>query len=155
MMHPLTPGLDKLAEQLADESMNIEIPDPMLVDLGPADLASLVARTANSYGRAARLAGMARAEAKRAKARYDYVLKRNRVGNNDAEREAHALAVAEEEHTLWTDAEQVAAVADGIESAARVASESARKILDKIESLGMAAAREQAGAYREGDFAPY
>jgi hypothetical protein len=154
-MHPLTPGLDKLAEQLADESMSIEIPDPLLIDLSPTDLASLVARTANAYGRATRLAGMAKAEAKRAKARFDYVNKRNRKGNNDAEREANALTVAEEEYTLWVDAEQVSAVAEGVESAARVASESARKLLDKIESLGMAAAREAAGTYQERDYSPY
>lgn len=98
---------------------------------------------------------MARAEAKRAKGKYEFKVKRNRVGNNDAERAASAAEAAEQEHNDWLEAEQIAVIAESVEDAARVASESARKLLDKIEQLGWAAAREAHGAYQDSDFRPY
>jgi hypothetical protein len=42
----------------------IEIPETDVVDLGIEKIASLVARTSNVYGRAARFAGIARAQYK-------------------------------------------------------------------------------------------
>lgn len=146
---------DQIAKALAEEVVQIVIPDPLVIDLGPLDVASLVARSSNSYGAAIRLAGMARVEAKKAKGKYEMVVKRNRHGSNDAERSANAAEAAEADRLAWMDAEEVAVMAECAESAARVASESARKLLDKIEQLGLAAAREAAGAYRDADFQPY
>jgi hypothetical protein len=149
-------SMDALAKAIAEESLTVEIPDPLVIDLSPADIASLVARSSNAFGRAARLAGMARAEAKRAKGRYEQKLRVSRQeGKNDYERAANAAEVTADELETWLDAEEIATVAESVEDAARVASESARKLLDKIESLGWAAAREQRGAYQEKDFQPY
>lgn len=148
-------NLNDLVKQIKDDSLHIQIPDPLVIDLSPADIASLVARTSNAYGRAVRTSGLARAEAKRAKGRYEQRLKRSRIGKNDYERSAAAAEATEDEHEAWLEAEQVATVAESVENAARVASESARKLLDKIESLGWAAARETHGAFQESDFRPY
>jgi hypothetical protein len=147
---------EQIIAELLDTVGVVEIPDPLVIDLSPADIASLVAKSSNAYGRAVRNAGIARAEAKRAKGRYEQKLKRSRSeGKNDYERAAFAAEVTEEMHTAWLDADYVATVAEAVEDAARVASESARKLLDKIESLGMAAAREAHGAYKDSDFQPY
>ena len=72
----------------------IEIPDANYIDLTINDLASLVARSSNVYGRAARFAGIARAQYKLLEARYKRVYKANRVGKNEAEREAAAITAA-------------------------------------------------------------
>lgn len=151
----LSPGLDALADQVADQALRIEIPDPAVVDLGPIDLASLVARTANMYGRSARLAGMARAEAKLAKGRFDRKYKQSRVrGRNDTERDANAMAECDDEHQIWTMADAIATVAESIEAAARIASESSRKLLGQQETMFRASERETRGAYAEEDFRP-
>lgn len=139
----LSPGLDVLAKSLLDASLKVELPDPGAVDLPPEDLASLVARTANAYMRASRLAGMCRAEAKISKGRFERKYKQNRQGKNDFEREAFAMGEAADEHEAWTQAEAVAEVADGVEAAARVASESARKLLDRLQDWRFADARVQ------------
>ena len=149
-------SLGEIAKQIADTSLTVDIPDPLVIDLSPADIASLVARSSNAYGRATRLAGLARAEAKRAKGRYEQKLRRSRlIGKNDYERTANAAEATEAEHDAWLEADHVATICESVEDACRVASESSRKLLDKIEALGMAAARELRGAYREDDFTPY
>jgi hypothetical protein len=151
----LSPGLAELAKQIADTSLQIEIPDPEFVDLGPMKLASLVARSSNAYGRCARLAGMARAEAKLAKGRYDRKYKASRKGSNDTERDAVGMEAAADEHSVWVQAEAVATVAESVEAAARIASESARKLLGQQESMLMATGRERRGAYQDSDFASW
>lgn len=151
----LSPGLDALAEQIADTSLLVEIPDPEVIDLGPMRLASLVARASNAYGRAARLAGLARAEAKLAKGRYDRKYKASRKGANDTERDAHGMEAAADEHAVWIQAEAVATVAESVEAGARIASESARKLLGQAESMFMASGRERRGAYLEGDYSSW
>lgn len=152
----LSPGLEALAAQVADTSLHIEIPDPESIDLGPAQLASLVARSSNAYGRAARLAGMARAEAKLAKGRFDRKYKQSRTqGNNDTQREARAMAMCEEEHVVWIQAEAIATVAESVESGARIASESARKLLGQQENMMTASGRESRGAYQDSDYSSW
>lgn len=126
----------------ANNPYTIQLPENYTVDLPLEELASLVARTANSYGRAARAAGIARAQAKLAKGRFEKNYKRNRVGKNDSEREATAMTACADDHTVWTMAEAIAAVADGIESGSRVASESIRKIYGSAEAQYRANARE-------------
>jgi hypothetical protein len=42
-----------------------------------------------------------------------------------------------------------------MEGAARIASESARKLLDKLQSMQMASSREEKGSYLESDFSTY
>jgi hypothetical protein len=151
----VSPSPEAISEALADEALRIEIPDPAVVDLTAADLSSLVARTANAYGQISRLAGMARAEAKLAKGRYDRSYKLNREGRNDFEREAKATALSAEAHEHWLQAEAVAEVAESAESAARIASESARKLLGSLGEMAAAEGRGRAGSFEEKDFRPY
>lgn len=133
----------------------IELPTAYTVDRTLEEIASLVARTANAYGRCARFAGMARAEYKIAKGRYDRKFKRARTGKNDAERDSAAMELCANEHTAMVTAEAVAELADSYEGAARIASESIRKIFDKAQAMAIAQSREEKGQYRDTDFAPY
>lgn len=130
----------------------VELPDAQTVDLSMEELASLVARTANAYGRIARFSGMANAEYKLAKGRYDRKYKRSRVGRNDAERDKAAMDECEEEHLAMTVAEAIKDLADSLEHAARVASESSRKIYGQAQSMMMAQNRESHGTYKDSDF---
>lgn len=130
----------------------IELPEAHVVDLTLEDLASLIARSSNSYGRLARFAGMARAEAKMARGRYERKFKRARAGRNEAERTANAMDNAVLEHTAMVTAEAVAEMADAMEGAARVASESSRKIYSHILQARSAEGREAKGSFQEKDF---
>lgn len=133
----------------------IDIPEVDFVDLNIADLASLVARSSNVYGRVTRFAGMARAHYKLCEGRYKKVYKSNRVGKNEAEREANALEAAEAEYTAMVAAESVVYLAESLESAARISSESARKLIDKAHAMQIAASREEKGSYLDSDFNTY
>lgn len=124
----------------------VQLPDTDAIDLPLEVIASFVARSSNNYARIARFAGIARAEAKLAKGRYERKFKRLRVdGRNDKEREANALEACTVEHIAMTNAEAVAAIADALENAARIASESSRKLLDKAEAMMMGTVRESRG----------
>lgn len=138
-----------------DQTYLVILPDPDHVDAPLEELASLVARTSNAYGRIARFAGMAKAEAKLAKGRFDRKYKRSKVGNNEAERERVAIEACEEEHVAMTVAEAISDMADQVEHAARVASESARKMYDKASAMNYAQRREDHGYYQDKDFKPY
>jgi len=133
----------------------ITIPDVDTLDLGIHEMASLVARTSNVYGRVARLAGMARAQYKLIEGTYKKVYKANRVGKNEAEREANALEAAESEYTALITAEAIVNLAESMELAARIASESSRKLIDKIQSMQVASSREEKGYYSDKDFNTY
>jgi hypothetical protein len=133
----------------------IEIPETDIVDLGIEKIASLVARTSNVYGRAARFAGMSRAQYKILEGRYKKVYKSNRVGKNEAEREATAMDAAEDEYFALVTCEAIVSLAEAMEASARIASESARKIMDKVQSMQVAAYREEKGSYLESDFSTY
>jgi len=133
----------------------ITIPDVDTLDLGLHEMASLVARTSNVYGRVTRLAGMARAQYKLIEGSYKKVYKANRVGKNEAEREANALEAAENEYTALITAEAVVNLTESMEAAARIASESARKLIDKIQSMQVASSREEKGYFNEKDFQTY
>lgn len=130
----------------------IELPVAYAADLPLEELSSLVARSSNVYGKAARFAGMARAEAKLARGRFERKYKRSKVGRNDSEREQNAMTTAADEHLAWTLAEAVAELADSLEASARVASESVRKIYTSAENQQRAANREAKGTLREEDF---
>lgn len=133
----------------------VEIPESDVIDLGLDKIASLVARTSNVYGRAARFAGIARAQYKIIEGNYKKVYKSNRVGKNEAEREASAILAAEEEYTALVTCDAIVSLAESLESSARIASESARKLMDKIQSMQIASFREEKGAYMESDFSTY
>lgn len=154
----LKPQLREIVELMRDPKNNeyvVELPDPDTIDAPLEELASLVARTSNAYGRIARLAGMAKAEHKLAKGRYERKFKKSRVGANEAERDKNGMEACEEEHISMTVAEAISNAADDMEQAARVASESARKMYDKVNSMNFAQRREDHGTFRDNDFQPY
>lgn len=155
----LGPQLKEIIDAYADSGNAskyfVEIPESDTVDLGFDHIASLVARTSNVYGRAARFAGIARAQYKILEGSYKRVYKANRVGKNEAEREATAMEAAEAEYTALTTCEAIVSLAESIESSARIASESARKLMDKMQSMQVASFREEKGSYRESDFSIY
>lgn len=133
----------------------VEIPEVDIIDLGIDTIASLVARTSNVYGRAARFAGMARAQYKIIEGNYKRVYKSNRIGKNEAEREASAMEAAESQYTEMITCEAIVSLAEAMETSARIASESARKLMDKMQSMQVAAFREEKGSYLESDFSTY
>jgi hypothetical protein len=82
------PQIEEIISAYTTDSTNslyfVSIPDVDTLDLGIHEMASLVARTSNVYGRVARLAGMARAQYKLIEGSYKKVYKANRVGKNEA-----------------------------------------------------------------------
>jgi hypothetical protein len=147
------PILVEIVEELAGNDKNIiYIPDSEEIDYDHNTLASLVAKTSNNYGRLARYAGIARAEYKLAKGSFDRKYKQFKVGKNEDEREANAMKNCHEEHDAMIRAEAIAELAEGFEQAARIASESARKLYDKKANMHQAYKREESGSYREVDF---
>ena len=155
----LNPQLEELIKTFSSkeetEKYYIEIPDANYVDLTMADIASLVARSSNVYGRAARFAGIARAQFKLLEAQYKRVYKTNRIGKNEAEREAAAAAAADEQYIALAAIEAVVQLAESMELAARISSESARKLMDKIQSMQIAVSREEKGYFSEADFSNF
>jgi len=133
----------------------VNIPEVDSIDMTMSDLASLVARTSNVYGRVTRFAGMARAHYKLCEGKYKKIYKSNRTGRNEAEREANALEAAEEQYTAMVTAESIVQLAESMEGAARIASESSRKLLDKAQSMQVASSREEKGNYLDSDFSTY
>ena len=133
----------------------VEIPEVDVIDLGIDQIASLVARTSNVYGRAARFAGIARAQYKILEGSYKKKYKANKVGRNEDEREAAAMNAAEDEYAAFVTCEAVVELAESIETAARIASESARKLMDKMQAMQIAAHREERGSYLDSDFSTY
>jgi len=119
-------------EGLNSSEWAIQIPDPNSIDLTIHDLGSLVAQTANHYGRMARLAGIAQAQLKLSDAKYKRSFKSSKVGKNEDEREKNAIQAAHLEHLDLAIVEGAADIANALERSARVASESARKIYDKV-----------------------
>ena len=155
----VTPQLQELINAISSqEELNkyyVEIPDPNYVDLTMNDIASLVARSSNVYGTTARFAGIARAQYKLLEARYKRVYKANRIGKNEAEREAAAAAAADSEYMALSSVEALVQIAESMELAARIASESARKLMDKMQAMQIASAREEKGFFSEKDFSLY
>lgn len=133
----------------------VEIPEVDVIDLGIDRIASLVARTSNVYGRAARFSGMARAQYKLIEGEYKKVYKANRIGKNDAEREAAAMTAAESQYSALVTCESIVHLAESLETSARIASESARKLMDKMQAMQVAAVREDKGFFSEQDFDTY
>jgi len=155
----LNPQLQEIVKAFANskdlDKYYIEIPDANYVDLTINDLASLVARASNVYGRAARFAGIARAQYKLLEGKYKKVYKASRVGKNEAEREASAIAAAEKEYMALTAVEAVVQLAESMEAAARISSESARKLMDKVQTMQVATSREDKGFFSEKDFSTF
>jgi hypothetical protein len=65
------------------------------------------------------------------------------------------MNAAEEEYAAFVTCEAVVELAESIETSARIASESARKLMDKMQSMQIAAHREERGSYLDSDFSTY
>jgi len=155
----LNPQLEELVKTFSSkeetEKYYVEIPDTNYVDLTISDIASLVARSSNVYGRAARFAGIARAQYKLLEAQYKRIYKANRIGKNEAEREAAAAAAADDQYMALSAVEAIVQLAESMELAARISSESARKLMDKMQSMQVATARGEKGYFSEQDFSTF
>jgi hypothetical protein len=155
----LNPQLEELvltfSDPIALEKYYVEIPDTNYIDLTLNDLGSLVARSSNVYGRAARFAGIARAQYKLLEAQYKRVYKANRIGKNEAEREAAAAAAANNQYTALAAVEAIVQLAESMELAARISSESSRKLMDKVQTMQIASSREEKGFLLERDFSTF
>lgn len=155
----LNPQLEELVKTFSSkeetEKYYVEIPDTNYVDLTISDIASLVARSSNVYGRAARFAGIARAQYKLLEAQYKRIYKANRIGKNEAEREAAAAAAADDQYMALSAVEAIVQLAESMELAARISSESARKLMDKMQSMQVAMARGEKGYFSEQDFSTF
>lgn len=135
-----------------DSKYRVELPEQNLIDMPIDTIASYVARSSNAYTRISRFAGIARAEQKLAKGSFERKYKQSRHGRNEAERDANAMTEAEQEHLAMTLADAIAELAESFENAARIASESSRKLLDKAHYIRQANDREEKGYYVESDF---
>lgn len=146
--------LDDINAEPGKRYYQIEIPDADTISTHSIQqMGSYVARTSNAYQRLAEFSAKAGAEYKLAKGRYERKYKQHRSdGANAEERTANAMEACEEEHLAMTVADAIREFADHIETAARIASESARKIYDKQVAMYMGSSREQHGNYQDGDF---
>jgi hypothetical protein len=151
----LGPELSQIVQMMADEnsatSPFVTIPVSENIDLSPQDIANLVARASNAYVRASRLNGIARAELKLAEGDYKRKLKQSMgTGKNKEERESNALAAAASQHAVYITLEALVELSQSAENSARIASESARKLLDKVSNMAMGQVRESRGHYTDG-----
>lgn len=135
---------DSLADQLAlatqevvamlseSQSLLIKLPDPSSVDLTMQELGALVVQTSNNYAQIARISGILSASAKIERGKFQRAYKSApRIGSNDAARESGVWLSTSDLHKQSIDVEALATIADKLETAARIASESARKIYDR------------------------
>lgn len=115
------------------QSCYIQIPTGDDSELSVSELANYVARTSNNYSVASRLSGAAQSVEKRAEGLFKLKYKQGLAlpAKNADEREAQAYSNAEKEYQDYIEASALVELAKSMESAARIASESARKLLDK------------------------
>lgn len=130
----------------------IELPQADSIDFTAEELASLVARTSNNYGRVCWLAGKANAGYRLAEGRYKQKFRTSQVGKNEAERQANAMAAAGDEYRALTIIEATVEMVSKMELAARIASESARKLFTAVENMQIAQSRENKGRFKDSDF---
>lgn len=130
------------------QSCFVEIPEAKDAELSIEELRNYVARTSNNYARAARLAGAAKAVEKRAEGLYKIKYKKGLAApaKNTALREAHAIEQSEAEYKDYILAQSIVELALAMEAAARVSSESARKLLDKAYGSNIGDYRSQTHA---------
>jgi len=142
------PEFDLMVEEIskpdASSDVYVRLPTGADADLTRLEVSRLIANASNKYGKAIRLAAIARALAKAAEAKYKYKFRTSLgVGKNKEEREAYALAAAEEEYNTMMYFQAVQELCESVESAARIASESARKMMEGAEQSRRADNREQ------------
>lgn len=121
-------GTNKYGAQL------VQLPTQDTAELSVVELGQLVAETSNSYSTICRLSGCARALYKLAERAHERVYKANlKEGKTQNERIANATAAAEKHSEELGVLEGIVELADAYVNAARVASESARKLMGLAE----------------------
>lgn len=161
LLELLGPELSQIIEAaLSSESdgdvYRVALPEKYDVDLHLGDIMEKVAVSSNTYGRITRLLAVAKAEHKIIKGKYDRTYKKNKVGKNPDERERNAINACEDLHTALTTLDAVIELGESLESHARIASESSRKILGAIQQMGQANSGERRGSHSSPqEFSPY
>jgi hypothetical protein len=125
------------------QSCYVMIPTSEDAELSIYELSQLVARTSNNYAVASRLSGAANALEKRAEGLFKLKYKKAlaQPAKNADERESNAYEIASEEYERYIEASSLSELATSMKDAARVASESARKLLDKAYGAGQGESR--------------
>lgn len=130
---------------------SIRIPEDVS-GLSMDEALSLVARTSNRYSELAQLSAVVNAQQKQAEAQYKIKYKSSLKGKNLQEREANAVEAASDEMVELSIIESVVALIEPPLISARIASESARKILDKKQAEQQGQNREISGYFMDKDF---
>lgn len=135
----------------------ISLPHGPNDDATAANIARLVARTSNEYGQACRMAGIARAQYKISVAAYKHKFKANLgPGKNEVQREAPAVEATRDEYNRMIYMEAMVELCESVETAMRIASESARRMLLGVDQQTKADARFSAFTdhLQDQDFSP-
>lgn len=151
----LGPELVQIVDAIRDpnnERYRVILPEKFAVDTDVLDLLSLVARTSNIHYDMERLAGLAHGQMVLCESVYKKKYKSNFTGSSDKEREKNATVASMEEAQHLATAEAIFRMASGLASAARVSSESARKIADKVANMSTATGRAERGSLKDEDF---
>lgn len=128
----------------ASGSPYVTLPNSQDVDLPPTDVARLIATTSNEYGKACRMAGIARAQYKIAVGQYKLKYRiSSGSGKNAAEREAKAAEASRTEFERMVLLEAIVELAESIESSTRIASESSRRMLLGADQYSKAYSRTE------------
>lgn len=125
----------------------VKIPESSAIDLSVEELGVIVTKASNTFSEATRFNGIIKAELDRAEGAYK---KRFREAlANDARnaegREAFASQEASAEWDAYQKVRYIAHISQAAADAARVASESARKLLDKAREMHMGERRASWG----------
>jgi len=67
----------------------------------------------------------------------------------------NAAAAADQQYVALAAVEAIVQLAESMELAARISSESARKLMDKVQSMQIASSREEKGFLLERDFSTF
>ena len=139
------------------ESPFILLPEPSHADLDSVEILRYVAVTSNEFAKATRLAGICRALAKTAEGHYKhkYKISLGHAAKNQAEREANAHSNSQEEYNTFVLITSLVEVAESWESATRIASESARRMLLTTENMKIADRRSSNVFTGDTSFTPY
>jgi hypothetical protein len=142
----LDPELSTLLTRInsKDDSPYVTLPNSNDIDLPPTDVARLIATTSNEYGKACRIAGIARAQYKIAVGQYKLKYRiSSGSGKNAAERESKAAEASRSEFERMVLLEAVVELAESIESSTRIASESSRRMLLGADQYSKAYSRTE------------
>lgn len=133
------------------DSLWVKIPDDKDVDLSIGELAKMVVTSSNTYSDAARFNGMIKAELSKAEGRYKAKYKEaaGEPAKNEAGREANATKATKDELDSLQLVLYLSKLAQAAEDAARIASESSRKLLDKAANVHIGETRAEHGAKYE------